>query len=463
MQSLSENIISIKKSDIDFVKKCEYEFCNNNMVNDDFFNYLKFLKNRDWLFMGAILEKMENKTRIFYMKSEYKQFNELVNAFNKIRNFYFKWKYPIYKQKSTVNDFNLMLLPINQIKNVISLTIKDSIYRFSADELLSIYKFSLKSVDGSFHYNQQLIPPKNPYTNIRFSLKENLILFDQLNKHLFSIGKNMPSYLTLFKECYFNLMFYTRLNINSLSLISVNKYVDNMNYADFMIEFNEIIEYRSIKKIYCKHCYKRHDLYKIFKQTVVYYLLNSNDIYIFGNYIISFLKTAKLNNLIYDKSHQSYHRIKLRRKKRYKSTNSQTNNHPSSIINSPSQLIINIPYNNEDIVTEEFVQNSSTSENVVNVNNSTNENNINSQNISLISITKSIVDDLINETVLRFLRANNNPGVEIAESYYAKDSGEISPNDELGTDLGNELENITEQIVNIDRRLLDVENSVFNI
>ena len=30
-----------------------------------------------------------------------------------------------------------MLLPINQIKNVISLTIKDSIYRFSADELLA--------------------------------------------------------------------------------------------------------------------------------------------------------------------------------------------------------------------------------------------------------------------------------------------------------------------------------------
>ena len=64
MQSLSENIISIKKSDIDFVKKCEYEFCNNNMVNDDFFNYLKFLKNRDWLFMGTILEKMENKTKL---------------------------------------------------------------------------------------------------------------------------------------------------------------------------------------------------------------------------------------------------------------------------------------------------------------------------------------------------------------------------------------------------------------
>lgn len=317
MQNSTENfILTVNKPDMDFVGKSEFQFSNNNMVNSDFIEYLKFLTTGDYLSLGFLMKKMHNKTRIFYMAEDYDTFNSLVTAYTKIRNFYFKWTTPLSKTPRLVNEYTLSLVLIDTIgdiaNNIVYVSIKDNIYRFSSGELLSIYKFSLNSVDATFYLEQKLIPPKNPYTNIAFTLRENLILFKQLKDYLFTLRKCVPSFLMQFKECYFNLKFYTRLNINRLSLISINKYVDEMSRDDFLAEFNEMRENRTIRGIYCKYCYKRTDLYSIFKKTVTKYLLNSNGIYIFGHYIRDFMKMAKLNKLIFDSAHRHYHEIKKR-------------------------------------------------------------------------------------------------------------------------------------------------------
>ena len=299
-----------------FSKKNNYSFTDNDNVNTDFCKYIRYLSSGKYEKLGYMLDQINNKTRIFYMKIDYLTFNKLIKAFYKIRQFYFRIKTPKYKIFNYVNEYSLSLIPINQIKNVISITIKNSIYRFSAVELISIYKYSLSSISPNFYYNQNMIPPKNPYTNIRFNMRENFILFKKIKNYLFSIGKNIPSYLLSYKECYFNLKFYKKLNINKLTLISINKYVSEMSQEDFMIEFNEMIEDKIIQNIYCKHCYKSKNLYKIFKQSVIYYLLNSNNIYIFGNYIREFIQKAKINNLCFDKSHRIYHKLILKKRRR---------------------------------------------------------------------------------------------------------------------------------------------------
>ena len=90
-----------------------------------------------------LMEKMNKKERIFYKDSDYTLFYKLTTAFNKIRQFYYKFKYPKYSKISDVNEYSLSLLPIKDLNNIINLTINGNRYRFEANELLIIYKFSL--------------------------------------------------------------------------------------------------------------------------------------------------------------------------------------------------------------------------------------------------------------------------------------------------------------------------------
>ena len=546
MQESSENItLKIDKPSFSFQKKSKYEFCLNTLVNEDFINYIKFTNRQDFMALLYLMEKMNKKERIFYKDSDYTLFYKLTTAFNKIRQFYYRFKYPKYSKISDVNEYSLSLLPIKDLNNIINLTINGNRYRFEANELLIIYKFSLNSVDENFYLSRELIPPKNPYTNIPFTVKQNIIIFNQLKKYLFKIGKHLPSFLIQFKECHFNLSYYKTINLNRLSQVSVNKYVDLMSLEEFKSEFQDIVQNESIKEIYCRHCYKKYDIYKIFKQTMIYYILNSNDIYVFGYYVMDFIKRAKVNKIMYDDSHRSFHRAQLRRKKRAGRTDSRSvrrrrrfngvmalesiiNNintttynfastdNSSSIIDIPplplqrpeNSLTIRIPQPNVNnnlsrmpptnfIFTDPLRNNNETDNNVI------------------AAVARSVVDELIDETILRLTNSSVNMDTNLTrentinniilrsldlnssdnitsryvssnqyadnnellnrdsiaqisdfdlvedniknrdydEAYYIKDDG-----DDISSD--GEIDNISERIVNIDARLRRVENRV---
>lgn len=339
MQNSSENItLNINQLAFNFTKKKEYQFCANTLVNDDFCNYLKFISKRDCQSMLYLMQKMKNKERIFYRDIDYTLFYKLIGKFNLLRNFYFNSKYPKHTKINDVNEYSLSLLPISESENIIYLTIAENRYRYEANELLTIYKYSLNSVDENFYLSRELISPKNPYTNVEFTLKQNLTIFLQLKSYLYNKNKHLPSYLIQFKECYFNLRLYKRLNINRLSLVSVNKYVDIMPREDFKAEFNDMVQNENIKEIYCRHCYKKYDIYKIFKKTMVQYILNSNDIYVFGYYVMDFIKTAKVNNLIFDESHRNFHKMRNRRQR---TLNRSNRNQRRRLSNTPETIINN--------------------------------------------------------------------------------------------------------------------------
>ena len=551
MQESSENItLKIDEPSFSFQKKSKYEFCPNTLVNDDFINYIKFINRQDFMALLYLMEKMYKKERIFYKDSDYILFYKLSGAFNKIRQFYYKFKYPKYSKISDVNEYSLSLLPIKDLSDIVNLTINGNRYRFEATELLTIYKFSLNSVDENFYLSRELIPPKNPYTNIPFTIKQNITIFNQLKKYLFKIGKHLPSFLIQFKECHFNLGFYKRLNLNRLSLVSVNKYVDIMSNEEFKSEFHDIVQNESIKEIYCRHCYKKYDIYKIFKQTMIYYILNSNEIYIFGYYVMDFIKRAKINKIMYDDSHRTFHKMQLRRKKRssrnssratsrrrlnritalesiINNINNTTNTYNfastdniSSIINIPPLPIVRSENSLRIRIPQPPIENTTSLSripptNFIFSNPLTNTGNINADNDVIAEVARSVVDELIDQTVLRLTNsfsnidttlnrentisniilrsldldtsnnitstyvssnqyANNNELLEINniaelndfdlvedniknkdydEAYYIKEDG-----DEISSD--GEINNISEQIVNIDARLRQVENRV---
>ena len=356
MSDLSDNTVF----DFNFNKKLPHSFSKNPLINLDFCNYLKFLNEKDFTSLGVLMDKLYFKTRIFYQDKDYNEIFNLINAFLKIRKFYFKIRYPNYNKLIDVNDFSLSLVPTNEVNDIISLKVGKNNYRFSANEILTIYKFSLNSVDSSFYNDPHLSPPENPYTNVPFTLKENIVLFNKLKFHLIKKAKNVPDFLMSYMESYFDIRLYKTLNLNKLCLISVNKYVNEMNNREFYSEFCEMIDTGPIKEVYCKHCYQKYDLKKIFKKTMALFLLNCNDIYVFGYFIRDFLRIAKAQNMIYDDEHRYAHKMSIRKKRQRKSgqptrrrrlnrNNSTTLNQITNNINTRSAIenLVENTYNND--------------------------------------------------------------------------------------------------------------------
>ena len=85
--------------------------------------------------------------------------------------------------------------------------------------------------------------------------------------------------------------------------------MDSLTNTQFAREFKNMINNCTIQKIYCKKCYDKHNLKELFSYPLKLYILNCEDIYIYGDYIKVFVKIAKNNGLLFFKKHRLDHKV----------------------------------------------------------------------------------------------------------------------------------------------------------
>ena len=306
------------------------EYSTNVLVNSDFCLLITCINNRDYFKIGETITGLENKTKAFYSPDMKKELLLLLKSFLVIRR-YIQRRYINKSTARRVNELSLSLSPIKPEKSI-ELYINNIIYVFDINELLKIYKYSLYSIDSNLYLNATLNSPKNPYTNIVFTLKEKIILYNKFKDYYISIGRSFPVYLEKFKGVYFDIDLYLRYNFDSLMLKSVSAYIQDLSKKQFDSEFKIMIDSSfSSRNSYCKYCYKKRDLRELFSKTLKLYILNSNNIFIFGNYTREFCEIAEKNNLYFDKGHIKLHRRRLRASN-LRSFNSIINSNPIPLL-----------------------------------------------------------------------------------------------------------------------------------
>ena len=401
---MTNNSVLLNNSNINFKKlfglekDSDLSFVDDNIaLNGDLNQLINNLKLKNFHGISVIINSIYNKTRIFYRDNDYLVFEKFRRSIMIIKNFFSKLI--IKKNYNFINHQFLSLEPISNKQDVVELTYKNGTYRFTVNELINIYKFSLHSISDDFYSNRKMEPPKNPYTNLPFSLKNNVIIYQQISKYFIKKQKMLPVYILSFKESYFHIEKFCLKNFSFLMSKSIKSYIEQSSYRLFLIDFFDMIESDDeLVLTYCSKCYHKINLKKIFSHTLHLFFLNSNGIYIFGNYKKEYIITAKANNIYYGKDHSKLH-FKNRKKLRLRTFHSRNR---ISSINSPTFLnsINRSTSNLSDIsneISNEIIVNS-TDENInINISDTNMQYDIlssDSVNLDMIEQNNSITDRL---------------------------------------------------------------------
>ena len=345
----------------------------NTPLNNDLNQLVNNLRQKKFNNIFVIVNSVYNKTRIFYRIDDYKLFEKFRKSIIVIKMFLSR--VTMKKKYNLRNHKFLSLEPIVSELNVVKLIDKNSIYRFTINELINIYRFSLHSISDDFYSNRKMEPPKNPYTNIPFSLKNNIIIYTEMCKYFLKKQKMLPIYVISFKESYFHIEKFCLKNFSFLMSKSIRSYIEQSSYRLFLVDFFDMIESDDDLIIsYCTKCYHKINLKKIFSHSLHLFFLNSNGIYIFGNYKKEYIMTAKANNIYFGKDHSKLH-FKKKKKVRLRSflqSNPRNsldspyflnsfNRQSDNLLNATNETVVNSTEENINIYSETQSDNNQTS------------------------------------------------------------------------------------------------------
>ena len=309
--------------------------------------------------MNTLITSIANKHRIFYVNdNDYLSFEKYRKSIITIRNFLFKKS--LSKDKKVVNEYSLDLTPINNNDQFVEIVDNDNIYRFIISDLTNIYKYSLKIISKELYFTQKLEPPKNPYTNKPFTFKQNLIIYSKIQEFYNNKFKPIPNYIENFKETYFSSRKFFIKNYISIMNTSIFNYLNDLSYKEFYIEFLDMIESDPVLTIsYCTKCYSRINLKDIFFHTLKLYLLNSNGIYLLGDYKIHFKLVASKHHIFFKKDHILKHKKRPRLRRNYTQFPLRTVNRRDIFNEHPehqNNVAVNTVSLNEDELSNKVVQ-----------------------------------------------------------------------------------------------------------
>ena len=189
----------------------------------------------------------------------------------------------------------------------------NNIYGFNSTGLVKLLRYNIKDIDEYFYLNQNLPLLKNPYTNIEFTLREKLLIYENIKQHYFRKKRVIPIYLIRYKNSYFNHKIYKKSYFKNLLYTSIGSYLQNLNKDNFKNEFLDMIQSNYlIQKRYCRRCFKKIDLKKDFFEVVRIYILNSNSIYNFGYYLQTFKTVCYNLNINTTNRHCLIHRRRFK-------------------------------------------------------------------------------------------------------------------------------------------------------
>lgn len=289
-------------------------YTNNEIINYDFQYLLYFYNRGSFEMVNKLLNGIRYKTKAFYLDEHYTELKTLIQAYFTLRRFVQKK----WKNKKTIptyaNDNSLDMLPFSA--ECISLTIDNKIYRFEITNMLKLWRFALYTIGSELFISDTLHQIRNPYTNVPFKLNELFSLYNELQTYFSNKKKSTPIWLVSFKLCYLDMELYHATFFKRLLKKSIDSYIEEGTEQEFMKDFMHMIRSDlDIHKYYCKRCYKRLQMKKIFKLAVTLYILNSNNIYEFGRYNIEFMDVIRTEGLMYTKNHYKIHRRRVKAKR----------------------------------------------------------------------------------------------------------------------------------------------------
>ena len=235
------------------------------------------------------------------------------------------------KKRSIINP-NFLNLESTNIENlsekiIINEKNTNKIYAFTPESMASLFKMALLNQEESIPYPCY---PKNPYTNVKFTLKENLYIYQELDSYYKNKNRKIPLIIRLFRESQFNLDKFSSIHNNYLGILACNNFVKSLAQNDFNEMLKEfIIDNKMNRKICYKCIIEKYNgkLKEAFQSLLITYQCENNDLYQGSISSRKMLKNIIKNlNLKIDEDHYKIHRkIYVMNGRRSRNLNRNTN------------------------------------------------------------------------------------------------------------------------------------------
>ena len=314
----------------DYFKFSSLKFSDNVFINRDFLFFLYFLKKKKYKIIANFMEReLILKTKAFYTEVMYIKLYKLIQAFLIVKKLYrLKISKKTKKNLVYVNKNSLELSDLDD--HALYINNNNNIFGFNSLCLVKLLRYNIKDIDEFFYLNQKLPLLKNPYTNIEFTLKEKLLIYENIKRYYFRKKRVMPTYLIHYKNSYFNHKIYRESYFKNLLYTSIGSYLEHLNKDNFKTEFLGMIHSNYlIEKRYCKRCFQKIDIKKEFLGVVRIYILNSNSIYKFGYYLQTFKTICYNLNINITNKHSLIHRRRFKiRNRGFRRVSPDINMHP---------------------------------------------------------------------------------------------------------------------------------------
>jgi hypothetical protein len=284
-----------------------------------------------------------------------KNYNLNRKFMNIIRNYRNKLN---QEKRSIINSkfLNLEFTNKSSLDNNIIITENNTnkIYLFTPEEMISIFKMALLNQEESISSPSY---PKNPYTNIKFTIKEQIYIISKINEYCYKNKKSLHIVLKMYNDCQFDPIILSNIHGNYLGIQACKNYVKSLvkeDFNDLVREF--IIDYKLNRKV----CYKcmlekyNNDLKTIFLPLIIKYQCENNSLYTgslsSSKMMKNIIKNEKLN---IEKRHFMKHRklVVITGRKIVNVPNNYTNNAYQFNINEP----INYNFGNSSNNNEMFI------------------------------------------------------------------------------------------------------------
>ena len=194
----------------------------------------------------------------------------------------FLWK--MRRRIRNIKPTNMLTLDLDPIGSIAP----DNIVRVYCEKSKSFYIFHYKNIINTFRIilegETSGFPDPgeltNPYTKIKFTLKQLISIFDRLNTILYNKKQKMPLILTLFSKSY-NIKRFLFENKRFLCLKSCDRYIKDQTDDSFE-EMLKLYIYDFFPNTLCFKCIKKKlkNYRKIFEPVIIKYMIDSNILYI---------------------------------------------------------------------------------------------------------------------------------------------------------------------------------------
>jgi len=292
--------------------KFKYSLSDKLHTNNEANTLIEFYNNRQFYKLIDRIERLRKETYFFSSIEDLTIAIEIFNKYVKIKNWLRRVLYNRQLKKCTniVNTTDLCFMDISaniSIYNYYDLT-NSSIYLFTRTDLVRIMKMSL--LNTQYEYPNSYTP-RNPYTNLEFSIKDIVEIILYLEHEYRIIGKSIPNYIIYYKNSYYDVELYYRNYMSNNVYRSYKNYIDELEIEQWWNEYSQFILDHRLSQLYCKDCLVKNIGIFLIRRLVspvlsIHYLNNMGN-YTMGNAIDIYKYLCSKMNIKFENNHYRSH------------------------------------------------------------------------------------------------------------------------------------------------------------